>query len=163
MQSIELMSPQRLQRSLRRIALEIIEKHKGNGPLCIFGLNERGYHLSKLLSFFLEEFNSPPPALIHLDVINDTISGTPEIDGAFVVLLDDVIFSGSTFSQALEKIKPLGTPAATFLATLIDRGHRTVPLKPQFIGLTHPTKLNERVEAKLPDTDGNNRVLLFKP
>ena len=162
-EQIELMSPMRVERSLKRMTLEIIEKHAGKGVVYLFGLNDRGYRLSKKIASIIKSVNRVNLSPIRIDVDNLTVSKTDiDISDAFVVLVDDVIFSGESFKRALELIEPFGNPKTIKIAVLVDRGHRKYPIEPEFVGLVHPTKLKEHVEVLLPDTDDQDRVVLFE-
>ncbi|TNE73829.1 hypothetical protein EP331_03275 [bacterium] len=160
---IELMSPMRVERSLKRMTLEIIEKHAGKGLMYIFGLNERGYKLAKKISSNIKSVNRMNVSPIRIDVHNDKVStNSIDLNDAFVILIDDVVFSGETLKKAMDLIEPYGTPKTIKIAVLIDRGHRKYPIEPEFIGMVHPTKLKEHVEVWLPDTDGQDRVVLYE-
>lgn len=160
---IELMSPMRVERSLKRMTLEIIEKHAGKGVIYLFGLNERGYKLSKKISSIIKSVNRINLSPIRIDIKKLELSKTDfDITNAFVILVDDVIFSGESFKKAMELIEPFGNPKTIKIAVLVDRGHRKYPIEPEFVGLTHPTKLKEHVEVLLPDLDGEDRVVLFE-
>lgn len=162
-EKIELMSPMRVERSLKRMTLEIIEKHAGKGVVYIFGLNERGYKLAKKIAAIIKSVNRINLSPIKITVDSLTVAKTDiDTNNAFVILVDDVIFSGESFKKALELIEPFGNPKTIKIAVLVDRGHRKYPIEPEFVGLTHPTKLKEHVEVLLPDTDGQDRVVLFE-
>jgi pyrimidine operon attenuation protein/uracil phosphoribosyltransferase len=161
--TIELMSPMRVERTLKRMTLEIIEKHAGKGTIVLFGVNDRGYRLAKKIAAVIKSVTRINRSPIRVDVSNSTISdSTVNTENAFVLVVDDVIFSGQTLKKALELIEPLGNPRCVKIAVLVDRGHRSYPVEPEFVGMIHPTKLNEHVEAYLPDTDGSDRVVLFE-
>lgn len=160
---IELMSPMRIERSLKRMTLEIIEKHAGKGLMYIFGINERGYKLAKKITANIKSVNRMNINPIRVDVSNQKVHASNlDLNQAFVVLIDDVIFSGDTLKKAMDLIQPYGTPKTIKIAVLIDRGHRKYPIQPEFVGLEHPTKLKEHVEVLLPDEDGQDRVVLFE-
>lgn len=160
---IELMSPMRVERSLKRMTLEIIEKHAGKGLMHIFGINDRGYKLAKKITANIKSVNRMNLTPIRVDVHNGMVHATElDLNQAFVVLIDDVIFSGDTLKKAMELIEPFGAPKTIKIAVLIDRGHRKYPIEPEFVGLEHPTKLKEHVEVLLPDEDGQDRVVLFE-
>ena len=161
--TIELMSPMRVERTLKRMTLEIIEKHAGRGNIYIFGINERGYKLSKKIAAIIKAVTRINRTPIRVDVHKGTVADTTvNLDQAFVILVDDVIFSGETFKKALDLIEPLGKPRTIKIAVLVDRGHRKFPFEPEFAGMVHPTKLNEHVEVYLPDSEGLDRVVLFE-
>lgn len=158
---LELMTEERMKRSLRRISLEILEKHAGNGMLFVFGLNTRGYKIAKSICKTFLEISSLSIKPIRLSVDEEKIYGKHlDLNNAFVVLIDDVIFSGETLHKAINMLSNYGKPESITIAALIDRGHRKYPLQPDFIGMVQPTKLNEHVSVMLPDNDGKNRVIL---
>lgn len=162
-EKIELMSPMRVERSLKRMTLEIIEKHAGKGIIYLFGLNERGYRLAKKIAAIIKSVNRINLSPIRISIADGTVAKSDvDINNAFVVLVDDVIFSGESFKKAMELIEPFGNPKTIKIAVLVDRGHRKYPIEPEFVGLSHPTKLKEHVEVLLPDTDGQDRVVLFE-
>lgn len=161
--TIELMSPMRVERTLKRMTLEIIEKHAGKGSIIIFGVNDRGYRLAKKIASVIKAVTRINRTPIRVDVDKESISdSTVSTENAFVLLVDDVVFSGQTLKKALKLIEPLGNPRSVKIAVLVDRGHRTYPIEPEFVGMIHPTKLSEHVEAYLPDADGKDKVLLFE-
>jgi pyrimidine operon attenuation protein / uracil phosphoribosyltransferase len=161
--TIELMSPMRVERTLKRMTLEIIEKHAGKGNIFIFGINDRGYKLAKKIASIIKAVTRINRSPIRVDVQNGTLSdSTVDLNNSFVIVVDDVIFSGESFKKALDLIEPLGKPRTIKIAVLVDRGHRKFPIEPEFAGMVHPTKLNEHVEVYLPDSDGLDRVVLFE-
>lgn len=160
--SIELMSHARLKRSLRRIALEIIEQQAEQNPLILFGVNERGFYVAERIAHYLAEFSSLETSPIRVDANHNELTASDEkisTDNCFVVVVDDVIFSGTTMREALDLIDDLGKPASIHIATLVDRGHRRYPIEPDFTGMNHPTKLDEHVEVRISDDHAN--VLLY--
>jgi pyrimidine operon attenuation protein/uracil phosphoribosyltransferase len=153
----------RVERSLKRMTLEIIEKHAGKGTIVLFGINDRGYRLAKKIAAIIKSVTRINRIPIKIDVTAGVIADPAvSTQGAFVLLVDDVLFSGSTMKKALELIEPLGSPRTIKIAVLVDRGHRTFPIEPEFVGMIHPTKLSEHVEVFLPDKDGHDRVVLFE-
>lgn len=159
----ELMSPQRLERTINRISLEIVEKTSHFQQITLYGLNERGYKVAEWIKSIVEKQSNRTVELLQLDVDNSSIQKSiHSLDDSFVVLIDDVIFSGQTIKKALQLLEEIGNPKVIKLAVLIDRGHRTYPVEPEFCGMVYPTKLKEHVEALLPDSkDGKNKIVLF--
>ncbi|WP_340698180.1 bifunctional pyr operon transcriptional regulator/uracil phosphoribosyltransferase PyrR [Cellulosimicrobium funkei] len=162
-----------ISRALTRIAHEIVERNKGAHDLVLLGIPTRGVPLAARLAERLaaiEGDGAPDPHAIvgELDVTmyrddlhrhpTRTIGATrlpaSGIDGKVVVLVDDVLYSGRTIRAALDAISDLGRPRAVQLAALVDRGHRELPIRPDFVGKNLPTSTSERVSVRLAETDG---------
>ena len=169
-------------RMLRRIAHEIVERNKGAHDLVLLGIPTRGVPLATRLAERLAAIEgtpadgAPDPHAIvgELDVTmyrddlhrhpTRTIGATrlpaSGIDGKVVVLVDDVLYSGRTIRAALDAISDLGRPRAVQLAALVDRGHRELPIRADFVGKNLPTSLVERVRVTLADIDGVDAVTI---
>ena len=170
-----LMDEPALKRSLVRIAHEIIEKNNGIENVCLVGIRRRGVPLAKSIAENIEKIENTEITVGELDIkfYRDDLSPEfvlPEVkktdlgfdvNGKTVVLIDDVLFTGRTARAAIEAIFSLGRPASIQLAILIDRGHRELPIRPDFIGKNVPTSLNEVVKVSLPPYDGETSVKLF--
>jgi len=160
--TVELMSAERMQRTLQRIAYQIFEI-TGNDPnIVLLGIDKRGFSLAKRLSLYLSKIINSPVDTFKLG-INDQTDDTRNIstlEGRNVVLVDDVIFTGRTVYQALHKLFDRGEPSHLMLAVLIDRGHRTYPVEAQYVGLRIPSKLNEHVRVQLSELEQPDQVLL---
>ncbi|MFB8228431.1 bifunctional pyr operon transcriptional regulator/uracil phosphoribosyltransferase PyrR [Cellulosimicrobium sp. NPDC055967] len=165
-----------ISRALTRIAHEIVERNKGAHDLVLLGIPTRGVPLATRLAERLAVIegtpadDDPDPAAIvgELDVTmyrddlhrhpTRTIGATrlpaSGIDGKVVVLVDDVLYSGRTIRAALDAISDLGRPRAVQLAALVDRGHRELPIRPDFVGKNLPTSTSERVSVRLAEVDG---------
>ncbi|MBE9939831.1 bifunctional pyr operon transcriptional regulator/uracil phosphoribosyltransferase PyrR [Cellulosimicrobium cellulans] len=162
-----------ISRALTRIAHEIVERNKGAHDLVLLGIPTRGVPLAARLAERLaaiEGDGAPDPHAIvgELDVTmyrddlhrhpTRTIGATrlpaSGIDGKVVVLVDDVLYSGRTIRAALDAISDLGRPRAVQLAALVDRGHRELPIRPDFVGKNLPTSTSERVSVRLAEIDG---------
>jgi len=165
-----------ISRALTRIAHEIVERNKGAHDLVLLGIPTRGVPLATRLAERLAAIEgtpadgAPDPHAIvgELDVTmyrddlhrhpTRTIGATrlpaSGIDGKVVVLVDDVLYSGRTIRAALDAISDLGRPRAVQLAALVDRGHRELPIRPDFVGKNLPTSTSERVSVRLAEVDG---------
>ncbi|WP_265521267.1 bifunctional pyr operon transcriptional regulator/uracil phosphoribosyltransferase PyrR [Oerskovia flava] len=157
-------------RALTRIAHEIVERNKGAHELVLLGIPTRGVPLAVRLA---ERLATIEPGLVPADVVGEldvtmyrddlykhptrTIGATRlpagGIDGKVVVLVDDVLYSGRTIRAALDAISDLGRPRAVQLAALVDRGHRELPIRPDFVGKNLPTSQSERVRVRLAEVD----------
>ncbi|WP_264030440.1 bifunctional pyr operon transcriptional regulator/uracil phosphoribosyltransferase PyrR [Cellulosimicrobium sp. SH8] len=167
-----------ISRALTRIAHEIVERNKGAHDLVLLGIPTRGVPLATRLAERLAAIEetpadgAPDPHAIvgELDVTmyrddlhrhpTRTIGATrlpaSGIDGKVVVLVDDVLYSGRTIRAALDAISDLGRPRAVQLAALVDRGHRELPIRPDFVGKNLPTSTSERVSVRLAEVDGTS-------
>ncbi|OKL54305.1 bifunctional pyr operon transcriptional regulator/uracil phosphoribosyltransferase [Bowdeniella nasicola] len=158
-------------RSLTRIAHEIIERNEGGDNVVLLGIPTRGTPLANRLGDILRELgeNVGVGAIDTVPYRDDlhrhptmTIGRTTLPDGGIddttVVLVDDVLFSGRTIRAALEAIADLGRPAKVQLAVLIDRGHRELPIRPDFVGKNLPTSRSEQVKVLLKEIDGEDTV-----
>ncbi|WP_156761852.1 bifunctional pyr operon transcriptional regulator/uracil phosphoribosyltransferase PyrR [Microbacterium karelineae] len=164
-------------RALTRIAHEILESNRGPGGLVLLGIPTRGVALAERLAALIERFGGEPVAVGQLDVTmyRDDLSKHPTraprptsipdggIDGRVVVLVDDVLFSGRSIRAALDAIGDIGRPAAVRLAILIDRGHRELPIRPDFVGKNLPSARSERVNVSVTEVDGVDEVTIAGP
>ncbi|MTG90913.1 bifunctional pyr operon transcriptional regulator/uracil phosphoribosyltransferase PyrR [Cellulosimicrobium sp. BIT-GX5] len=166
-----------ISRALTRIAHEIVERNKGAHDLVLLGIPTRGVPLAARLAERLVAIEGAsadaaldPQAIVgELDVTmyrddlhrhpTRTIGATrlpaSGVDGKVVVLVDDVLYSGRTIRAALDAISDLGRPRAVQLAALVDRGHRELPIRPDFVGKNLPTSTSERVSVRLAEVDGD--------
>lgn len=159
-------------RALTRISHEILESNKGPQNLVILGIPTRGVTLAERIGSLVSEFGGESVPVGSLDVTmyrddlhrNPTRSPQPTqippggIDGRVVVLVDDVLFSGRSIRAALDALQDIGRPAVVRLATLIDRGHRELPIRPDFVGKNLPSARDERVYVRLAEVDGEEHV-----
>jgi len=166
-----------IERSLTRIAHEILERNKGLPGLGIVGVQTRGVPLARRLAATLGSIEGTPPPVGVLDInlYRDDLSRIAdhpvlrrteipfEIDDATIVLVDDVLYTGRTVRAALDAVMDLGRPRAIQHAVLVDRGHRELPLRADFVGKNVPTAPAERVDVLLRETDGRDEVLIVKP
>ena len=159
-------------RAISRIAHEILEKNKGADNLILVGIRTRGAVLSKRLQAKIDsiEQSSIPHGILDITLYRDDI-GTgavnPEvkateiplaIDGKDIVLCDDVLFTGRTIRAAIDALMDFGRPASVQLAVLIDRGHRELPIRPDFVGKNIPTSRSMRVQVRLQEEDQEDSV-----
>ncbi|MBC7291501.1 MAG: bifunctional pyr operon transcriptional regulator/uracil phosphoribosyltransferase PyrR [Actinotalea sp.] len=174
----EVLGPAEVQRSLTRIAHEILERTKGAENLLLLGIPTRGLPLARRLAQRIADVEpgvDPEQLAGSLDVTmyrddlhrhpTRTIGRTElpagrSVDGQVVVLVDDVLFSGRTIRAALDALNDLGRPRAVQLAVLVDRGHRELPIRADYVGKNLPTSLVETVRVRLAETDGVDSVVI---
>jgi pyrimidine operon attenuation protein/uracil phosphoribosyltransferase len=172
---IEILGAEELRRTLTRLASQIVERSGDLSQLVLIGIYTRGVPLAHLLAAqieMLEQVRVPVGALditFYRDDLDKIGMRTPakteipfDFTGKIVVLVDDVIFKGRTIRAALNAINDYGRPAAIRLAVLVDRGHRDVPIHPDFTGKTLPTSSEEQVKVYLQDVDNRDAVELIK-
>lgn len=161
-------------RSLTRITFEIIERNQGAENLVIAGIPTRGAVLARRLVQRIQEMGglNADLAVIDTTMYRDDLADKPlrtphpteippaGIDGRTVILVDDVLYTGRTIKAALDALSGIGRPAAVQLAVLVDRGHRELPIRPDFVGKNLPTSRQETVTILLEETDGRDGVLL---
>ena len=161
-----------LERSLMRIAHEIVEKNKGTGELCIVGIRNRGAYLAKRIADNIEKIEGArvPVGILDITLYRDdltAIAARPvvhkteidfDITDKNLVLVDDVLYTGRTIRAALDALIDLGRPRLIQLAVLIDRGHRELPIAADFVGRTVPTASSEDVQVLLREVDGDEGV-----
>ena len=161
-----------INRALSRIAHEILEKNKGVTDLVLLGIPTRGAHLAARLAKAIASIEgvSVPIGTIDVTLHRDdlrsraarallpTVIPVSGIDGQRVVLVDDVLFSGRTIRAALDAMGELGRPAQVQLAVLVDRGHRDLPIRADYVGKNLPTSLKEHVRVSIMEVDGNDSV-----
>jgi len=170
-----ILSPADVDRVIKRISHEILERNKGSGNLAIIGLRKRGVPLTRRIGAKIEalEGRKVPFGMLDISLYRDdfgqkikTEIGRTEIDfdvaDKNVILVDDVLFTGRTIRAALDAIIDLGRPKSIQLVVLIDRGHRELPIRADYVGKNLPTSRNEMVEVKLKETDGEDGVILVE-
>jgi pyrimidine operon attenuation protein/uracil phosphoribosyltransferase len=172
---VEILSADELRRTLNRIASQIVERSGDLSKLVLLGIFTRGVPLATLLARqieSLEQIQVPVGSLditFYRDDLDQIDLRTPEktdilfdLSDRTVVLVDDVIFKGRTIRAALNAVNEYGRPEVIRLAVLVDRGHREVPIHPDFIGKTLPTAKEEQVKVYLQEVDGRDGVELIK-
>lgn len=166
-----------ISRALTRISHEIIEGNKGASDLILVGIPTRGTVLAKRIAATISRIEGIEVPVGSLDVTlyrddlahNPTRSPQPTempeggVDGATVVLVDDVLFSGRTVRAALDALNDHGRPKIVRLASLIDRGHRELPIRADYIGKNLPSAKNERISVRLSEYDGIDEVAISTP
>ena len=165
-----------IERTLMRIAHEILEKNKDTMDLVLVGIRNRGVYLAKRLAKKLWEINNVevPVGILDITLYRDdltAIGAQPvvhkteidfDIEAKIIILVDDVLFSGRTIRAALDALIDFGRPSSIQLAVLIDRGHRELPIRPDYVGKNIPTSLKESVEVRLAETDGKDEVVIVE-
>ena len=164
---------QGINRSVTRLAHEILEHNKGSENIVVIGMRTRGEFLGERIHGKIKEIDNSNPEFGVLDIglyrddfatnINTDISVTDikfDITGKDVILVDDVLYSGRTVRAAMDALMDLGRPKTIQLCVLVDRGHRQLPIKADYIGKNVPTSINESVKVKLKDVDGEDSVYL---
>ena len=165
-----------IDRSLTRIAHEILERNKGLRKIGLVGVQTRGVPLARRLAERLSAIEGVAPRVGVLDInlYRDDLSRIADhpilkrteipfdLDDAVVILVDDVLFTGRTVRAALDALMDLGRPRQIQLAVLVDRGHRELPVRADFVGKNLPTAETERVDVRLTETDGEDEVVIVK-
>ena len=164
-----------LGRSLKRIAHEILENAEGSENLCLIGIKTRGVPMAKRLSDFIFKIEGVrvPVGILDITLYRDDITAEKDpvvseshidfpIEGKDVILVDDVISTGRTARAALDALVDFGRPAKIKLAALVDRGHRELPIRPDFVGKNIPTSKTEIVRVSLMETDGKDAIELYE-
>ena len=162
-------------RAIVRMAHEVVERNADpDSPLAIVGIHSRGVHLAARLHAQVSELLTAPVGLGSLDIAfhRDDLGRRPHapivhatlidftLDGATVVIVDDVLFTGRTVRAAIDALFEYGRPARVQLAVLVDRGHRELPIRPDYVGKNLPTSLAERVNVSLAEVDGSDQVTI---
>lgn len=178
--SVSLFTSDDVARTVSRLAHQIIERTAADSPdsgrVVLLGIPTRGVPLATRLGERIREFSGADVHVGSLDVTlyRDDLAGGPHrpigptrvpadgIDGATVVLVDDVLFSGRTIRAAFDALQDLGRPARVQLAVLVDRGHRELPIRADYVGKNVPTSRDEDVSVQLAEIDGTDAVLLHR-
>jgi pyrimidine operon attenuation protein/uracil phosphoribosyltransferase len=161
-------------RAITRIAHEILESARGADDLLVLGIPTRGVELAERLAAALAQIDgsSIPVGSLDVTMYRDDLDRQPTrgpsptripgsgIDGKTVVLVDDVLYSGRTIRAALDALADIGRPAAVRLAVLVDRGHRELPIRPDFVGKNLPSAASERIHVRVAGVDGVDEVTI---
>ncbi len=159
-------------RAIARISYEIIEHNKGTESICVIGIISRGAPIGKRIAEKLEELEEHEIPFGILDITpyrddNEGLSESERTDIPFsvkdrnVILVDDVLFTGRSCRAAIDAIMKRGRPSSIQLAVLVDRGHRELPIRPDFVGKNLPTSHNEKVIVSVTEIDGDDKVSIM--
>ncbi|MBO1004956.1 bifunctional pyr operon transcriptional regulator/uracil phosphoribosyltransferase PyrR [Pseudogracilibacillus auburnensis] len=167
-----------IQRALTRISHEIIERNKGIEDCVLVGIKTRGIYLANRLAKRIEQIEGQPISVGELDITlyrddltTKTSNAEPEVKGSDIpmdinnkkiVLVDDVLYTGRTVRAAMDALVDIGRPALIQLAVLVDRGHRELPIRADFIGKNIPTSGQERIVVELKETDDHEQVSIYE-
>jgi pyrimidine operon attenuation protein / uracil phosphoribosyltransferase len=165
-----------ISRTLKRVAYEIIDKNQGSDNLAIVGLQTRGVHLAKRIASNIDSIEKVtiPVGILDVTMYRDDfrialkqprvqVTSIPfEVEGMTVLLVDDVLYTGRTIRSALDAIMSFGRPGRVWLAVLIDRGHRELPLMADFTGKKIKTAPGEEIRVRMVEEDGKDEVTLVK-
>ena len=170
------MDAERVSRSLTRIAHEIIERNRGVGDIALVGVRTRGVPLAKRIAANLQEITGQEVpcgaldiTLYRDDLMRHAIGPQPivrstdipfSIDSRHIILVDDVLYTGRTIRAALDALIDFGRPQTIQLVVMVDRGHRELPIKADYVGKNVPTSRRETVQVKLTETDGADEVAI---
>jgi pyrimidine operon attenuation protein / uracil phosphoribosyltransferase len=172
----KLLGAEDLRRAIARLAHEVLERNHGVDGLVLVGLRTRGVPLARRLQQRIQEFEGRDVPLGELDVTlyrDDVYQRAPralrptsipvDVNDKTVVLVDDVLYTGRTVRAALDALVDLGRPRAIQLLVLVDRGHRELPIRPDYVGKNVPTGRDEKVAVHLTEVDGVDEVVLVRP
>lgn len=172
----QLLGADDIRRAIARLAHEIVERNAGTQGLVLVGLRTRGIPLARRLQLRIEGFEGVEIPIGELDItlyrddihqrVPRSLSPTSipvDIANKTVVLVDDVLYTGRTIRAALDALIDLGRPQAIQLVCLVDRGHRELPIRPDYVGKNVPTSRHEKVAVHLEEIDGVDEVVLIQP
>lgn len=170
----EIMDAGAMRRALTRIAFEIIEKNRGSKGILLAGVRTRGVPLAGRIADKIGEVEGLRPPVIELDIspLRDDVPRDhraeidfPDLPGlkeCTVILVDDVLYTGRTVRAAIEAISRMGRAGRIQLAVMVDRGHRELPIRPDYVGKNLPTAQSERVQVRLKEIDGADAVVILE-
>lgn len=172
----KIMDKETMKRTLKRIAHEITENTKGTKDLVIIGIRNRGAYLAQKIAAYINEIEKAevPVGILDITLYRDdltTIAEQPQvrkteidfdITGKKIVLVDDVLFTGRTIRSALNALIDFGRPKYIQLAVLVDRGHRELPIRADYIGKNVPTAQAETVQVRISEVDGKDDVIILE-
>jgi pyrimidine operon attenuation protein/uracil phosphoribosyltransferase len=169
------MDPVAIQRALVRIAHEILERNKGTAELALVGIRSRGIHIAKRIQRAIAEIEGSaniPFGVVDITLYRDdldrglqnpVVQGTDipfPVGGKRILLVDDVLFTGRTIRAAMDALVDFGRPQSIQLAVLVDRGHRELPIRADYVGKNLPTSRREQVQVRLAEADGVDEVVI---
>lgn len=171
-QTKRVMDQDKIERTVSRMAHEIIEKNDNLDKVCLVGIKRRGIPLAGMLAYKIEQFSGKEVPVGHVDITlyrDDLteISDMPQtsdseipvsLSGYTVILVDDVIFTGRTIRAAIDAVFSHGRPERIQLAVLVDRGHRELPIRPDYVGKNLPTSLEQKINVNIFEIDGETNV-----
>ncbi|MCK4427089.1 MAG: bifunctional pyr operon transcriptional regulator/uracil phosphoribosyltransferase PyrR [candidate division Zixibacteria bacterium] len=174
--SILVMDAKTVERALIRIAHEIVEKNKGAENMAVIGIKNRGEYLAQRVARLIEKIEKVqiPVGLMDITLYRDDVQTKLEqplvqkteilfdVVDKVIILVDDVLFTGRTIRAALDQIIDFGRPKCIQLAVLVDRGHRELPIRADYVGKNVPTAKVERVKVKIREVDGEDSVSIIK-
>ena len=166
--AVPIMDAEAIRRALRRIAHEVIERNPQLASVVLAGIPSRGVEVARRIAAFIQEIEKIAIENGTIDVAmhRDDVGTRPELpivrasklplplEGRTVIVVDDVLYTGRTIRAAMDAINSFGRPARIQLATLVDRGHRELPIRPDYVGKNLPTAATEKVRVQLEETDG---------
>ncbi len=173
--SRQVMDAQAIHRALVRIAHEILERNKGTDQLALIGIRSRGVHLAERIRRAIHDIESSTPVpfgVVDITLYRDDldrglqtpiVQGTDlpfPVEGRRILLVDDVLFTGRTIRAAMDALIDFGRPQSVQLAVLVDRGHRELPIRADYVGKNLPTARGEQVQVRLAEVDGVDEVVI---
>ena len=175
----QVMDADRMSRALTRISHEILERNRGTGELALVGIRTRGVPIARRIAHALQQINGDEVSTGALDItlyrddlMRHAVGPQPvvrrteipfSIDDRRILLVDDVLYTGRTIRAALDALIDFGRPRAIQLIVLVDRGHRELPIKADYVGKNLPTSTKQSVQVRLQEIDGEDEVLLSDP
>lgn len=172
MKKKEIVDDVTMKRAITRITYEIIERNKNLDKIVLAGIKTRGVYIAQRIQERLKQLENLDVPLIELDTKafrddvkaeQDTSVFPIEIDGTDVILVDDVLYTGRTIRAAIDNIVSQGRPARVGLAVLVDRGHRELPIRADYVGKNIPTSESEEIEVLVTEVDGKDSVNIIDP
>jgi len=170
----KLMDKEAMERALTRIAHEIIERNKGVEDIAVVGIRTRGEHLGKRIASIIEKISAKkiPIGILDITLYRDDLTALAQqpivretkidfdVSAKDIILVDDVLYTGRTIRCALSELIDFGRPRSIQLAVLIDRGHRELPIRADYVGKNIPTSEKDVIEVMLEESDGKDQVIL---
>jgi pyrimidine operon attenuation protein/uracil phosphoribosyltransferase len=172
-----LMPPEDMQRALVRVAHEIVERNKGARALVLVGMQTRGVPIAKRLAATIQKLEGidVPVGSLDISLYRDDLSSLSlkptvhrtdipvDVTDKQIVLVDDVFYTGRSIRAAMDALIDLGRPQSIQLAVLVDRGHRELPIRADYVGKNIPTSINEEIKVEIKEVDGQDKVVIVTP